>query len=64
MASFQAKIVWKMAKKERKKKLPFCSVPTRGVIENSKKIAKNKKKYRYGFISGQNQLKDVEKERK
>ena len=37
--------------KERKQKLSFHSIPTRRVIENSKKIAKKLKKYHYGFIS-------------
>ena len=38
---------------KKKKKLLFRSVPTRPVIENSKKIAKEfkkLKKYHYGFI--------------
>ena len=45
MASFQAKIGWKRQKKERKKKLSFRFVPTRRVIEKSKKIAKLFKKF-------------------
>ena len=44
VASFQAKIRCKKAVKERKQKLSFCSIPTRGVIENSKKMAKKFKK--------------------
>ena len=44
MTSFQAKNRLEKAEKERKKKLSFRSVPTRRVIENSKKIAKKFKK--------------------
>ena len=46
MNSFQAKIGWKqMRKREIKIIVPFCSVPTQCVIENSKKkIAKKLKK--------------------
>ena len=40
MALFQAKIRCKKAVKERKQKLSIHSIPTRRVIENSKKIAK------------------------
>ena len=43
--SFQAKIGWKqMRKREIKIIVPFRSVPTRYVIENSKQIAKKFKK--------------------
>ena len=43
--SFQAKIGWKnMRKRETKIIVPFRSVPTRCVIENSKEIAKKFKK--------------------
>ena len=45
MNSFQAKIGWKkMRKKEIKIIVPFRSIPTRCVIENSKQIAKKLKK--------------------
>ena len=44
MASFQAKIGWKKAEKQKKYKLSFRSVPTQRVIENSKKIAKKLEK--------------------
>ena len=55
--------------------MSFRFVPTQRVTENSKKIAKNFKKlknlvmasfqtYHYGFISGQNSLEKVKKERK
>ena len=44
MNSFQAKIGWKkMRKREIKIIVPFRSVPTRCVIENSKQIAKKLK---------------------
>ena len=44
MNSFQAKIGWKkMRKREIKIIVPFRSVPTRYVIENSKQIAKKLK---------------------
>ena len=47
MASFQAKIGWKkMRKSEIKIILPFRSVPTRCVIENSIKIVRNSKNKR------------------
>ena len=44
MAYFQAKIGWKRMGKRENKKLSFCFVPTRFVIENSKKIRKKFKK--------------------
>ena len=45
MNSFQGKISWKqMRKREIKIIVPFRSVPTRCVIENSKQIAKKFKK--------------------
>ena len=47
MNSFQAKIGWKnMRKREIKIIVPFPSVPTRCVIENSIKIVKNSKNKR------------------
>ena len=55
------------AGKERKKNLSFRSVPTRSVIENSKKIAKKiqkTKKQRDGFISCQSRSEKARKERK
>ena len=66
MASFQAKLGWKMPRKREYKKLSFRFVPTRREIENSKKIAKKIqrfKKYHYGFISSQIRLEKAEKER-
>ena len=43
-ATFQAKIGWKRLRKRENKKLSFRSIPTRRVIENSKKIANKLKK--------------------
>ena len=69
-ASFQAKIGWKRLRKRENKNylsVSFCFVPSRRVIENSKKIAKifkKLKKYHYGNISWQNRLGKAEKERK
>ena len=58
MASFQAKIEWERQRKRENKKKPFQCVPTRPVIENSKK---NNKKIQeitkhHSFISSQNRL--------
>ena len=67
MASFQAKIVWKRPRKrENKNYRLFRSFLTRyGKFQkNSNKIQKIKRKYRYGFISSQNRLKEDEKGRK
>ena len=44
MKSFQAKVGWKRMGKSENKKLSFRFVPTRCVIENSKKGAKKYKK--------------------
>ena len=67
MASFQAKIGWKTQRKRENKNchsVSFRSYPTRNrkFLKNSKKIQKIKK-YHYGFISSQNMLENVEKER-
>ena len=54
MASFQAKIGWKMPRKRKNKNyrsVPFRSVPTRRVIENSKKIAIKFKKLKYTIMA-------------
>ena len=66
MASFEAKIGWKMLRK-RKIKItgPFRSYTTRN--RNSKKIVKmfkKLKKYLYGILSSQNRFEKAEKERK
>ena len=61
MASFQAKKGWKRTRKSENKN--FLSVP---FLPNGKyKIPKiEKKKYHCGFISRQNRMEKVEKERK
>ena len=51
MASFEAKIGWKMPRNRKNKKLLVCSVPTRRVVENSKKIVKMFKKLKNTFIA-------------
>ena len=52
MNSFQAKIGWKkMKKREIKIIVPFRSVPTRYVIENSKQIAKKFKKIKNTVVA-------------
>ena len=49
------------AEKERIYRVSFRFIPTRRVIENSKKIAKKFKKYRYVFYSSQNRFEKDEK---
>ena len=51
MASFQAKIGWKMMRKREYKKVSFRFVPTRREIENSKTIAKKFKKLKNTIIA-------------
>ena len=52
MNSFQAKIGWKkMREREIKIIVPFRSVPTRCVIENSKQIAKKLKKLKNTIVA-------------
>ena len=52
MNSFQAKIGWKkMRKREIKIIVPFRSIPTRCVIENSKQIAKKFKKLKNTIVT-------------
>ena len=66
MDSFQAIIGWKRKRNRENKKLSFLFVPTRCVIENSKKITKKFKKlknYHYEFITSQNRLENDEKDR-
>ena len=66
MASFQAKIGWKMPERENIKSIiPFRSYPTRNrkFQKNSKKIHKPIK-HDSGFFSSQNRLRKDEKERK
>ena len=62
MASFQAKIGWKMPRKREYKKYRSVSILLdRKFQKNSKKILKLKK-YHYGIISSQNRSEQVEKE--
>ena len=65
LASFQAKIGWKMPRKRKNKNyrsIPLLLDRNRKFQKNSKKIQKIKK-YHYGFISSQNRLENAEKER-
>ena len=66
MASFQAKIGWKMSGKGEYKKyhsVSFLPDAKQKIPKKQKKIQKSKK-YHYGFISSQNRLEKDEKERK
>ena len=55
----------KKAEKDGKQKLSFRFVPTRRVIENSKEIGKNFKKYHFfASFKAKNRLKKAEKDRK
>ena len=65
MASFPAKIGWKMMRNRKNKNYHSVPFPTRNrkFQKNSKKIQKNKK-YHCGFISSQNRLEQTEKEGK
>ena len=51
MASFKAKMVWKILRKREKLKLSFRFVLTRRLLENSKKIAKKFKKLKNTFMA-------------
>ena len=64
MAFFQTKIGWKRTRKSEKKN--FLSVPflPDGKYKIPKIEKKKKKKYHCGFISSQNRMEKVEKERK
>ena len=67
MASFQPKTGWKRSRKRENKNYHYVSFLPRRVIENSNKIAKKFKEikiYHYAFISSQNRLDKVKKERK
>ena len=64
MASFQAKIVWKRPRKRENKNYCFITFLANALQKILQKQQKNKKKYNYGLISIQNQLKEDEKERK
>ena len=68
MASFEAKIEWKMPRKIKNKN--YRSVPFRSYTTRNRKFQKNSKnvqkikKYLYGFLSSQNRSEKAEKERK
>ena len=64
MDSFEAKIGWRRMRKRENKN--YRSVPTRLLIENSKKNSKNIqkiKKYHCDFISSRNRLEKAEKDK-
>ena len=64
MASFQAKIGWKMPGKREYIKYHSVSFLPDGLEKIPKKQQKNLKKYHYGFFSSQNRMEMAEKERK
>ena len=67
MTSFRAKIVWKRPRKRENKNYRFVSLlpdALQKILKKQEKNYENTKKYNYGFISSQNQLKEDEKERK
>ena len=66
MASFQAKIVWKMTRKRENKNYCFVAILFGAEYKMPKKKAKKLKKikkYHYGIISSQNSLENAKKER-
>ena len=64
MASFQAKIGWKMLRKRENKNYRFVPFLSGAEQKMPKKKAKKAKKYHYGIISSQNSLEKAKKERK
>ena len=64
MASFQAKIDRKMPRQRENKNYRFITFLPNALQKILNKQQKKKKKYHYGLISIQNQLKEDEKERK
>ena len=64
MASFQAKIGWKRWRKGKNKNCHSVPFVLDGKYKIPKKEKKNKKKFHCGFISSQNRLEKVEKQRK
>ena len=68
MASFRPKTGWKWWRRRENKdhrSVPFRSYPTcQRKFEKNRKKFKKLKKYHYGFISAQNRLEKMEKERK
>ena len=66
MASFQAKIGWKMLRKRENKNyisVTFLPDGLEKIPKKSKKIEKIKKIYHYGLFSSQNRMEKAEKER-
>ena len=65
MASFQAKIGWKMPRKSGKKMVPMSSysIQNREFQRKGKKFQKIKQ-HHYGYFSSQNKLGQAEKEKK
>ena len=66
MASFQAKIGWKMPRKRKNENCVSIPVLPDGLQKIPKKEKKNPKikKYHCGFIPSQNRLEKAEKEKK
>ena len=64
MASFQAKIGWKMQRKRKNKNYRSVTFPPDRLLKIPKKQQKYKKKYHYGIVSSQNRMEMAEKERK
>ena len=64
MASFQAKIGWKIERENIKSIVQFSSYPMRNrkFQKNNKKVQKTKK-HHYDFISRENRLEKDEKDR-
>ena len=66
MASFQAKIGWKRQRKGENKNCSSVSFPpdAKQKIQKKQKNIQKIKKYNYGFVSSQNTVEKIEKERK
>ena len=66
MASFHAKIGWKRQRKAENKNCSSVSFPpdVKQKIPKKQKNIKKIKKYNYGFVSSQNTVEKIEKERK
>ena len=67
MASFRAKLGWKMPRKSENKSYHSVSFQPDAKYKLSKKQGKNskyKKQYRYGYISSQNMMENDLKKRK
>ena len=65
MASFQAKIFWKMPRKRETKNyrfVPFLPDALYKITKKQQQNSKKKRKYHYGIISSQNILENAKKE--